>query len=528
MKRARPKSKNSFMKKQAKLRSENVYTPRYEEPEEIQSSDIYSADTSEENVLEDAVEEDVLEIDVSENEIIDATPSYEEKAEEPEQIQDEIKYASIIEEFENNQGREEYIPRKKEVSKETKKKPGKVALIVLGILLVVFFLFMGVSSLFGGNTLAPIENGKVNVLLLGVDESGLRSDTIMVASYDANEAKVNLLSIPRDTKVYVVNRKVTRKINEVHAMSSKKKSGDIVGAEGMAEVVTQLTGIPINYYVEFSFSAIDRLFDILGPVEFNVPDIEGGGRGMNYDDPVQNLHIHLKPGLQQLSGNQVQQFLRYRKSNYGVGTGSDTDRVARQQEFFKAVIEQKVNIGILAKVPAIFTQLSKEIHTNIETGDITKYLRHAAKLTGESITTYTLPGTNKTISGGSYFVTSLGETKTLVNTVFGFDGEAKDNVTVSDKHAQKVLKAGNMQKKNEGNNQETPVQEEEVTPTPEVSEEPSPTPTPTNTPAPTKAPTNTPAPTKTPEETKEPEQTVEPEVAATPEPTKVPLEELDE
>ncbi|MBR5808606.1 MAG: LCP family protein, partial [Clostridia bacterium] len=253
---------------------------------------------------------------------------------------------------------EKTLPDDQAKEKPAKKKVGKVLLTIFVILVLFLFVIMGFGLFDSNNILAPVENGKINVLLLGVDESGLRSDTVMVASYDANAAKVNLLSIPRDTKVRIVNRKITRKINEVHALSSKKNSGQIVGAEAMAEVVTQLTGIPINYYAEFSFASIDNLFDILGPVEFDVPDVEGGGHGMNYDDPVQNLHIHLKPGLQELSGNQIQQFLRYRKSNYGVGTGSDTDRVTRQQDLFKAVIDQKVNLSILPKVPAIFSQIS--------------------------------------------------------------------------------------------------------------------------------------------------------------------------
>ncbi|MBQ7975204.1 MAG: LCP family protein, partial [Clostridia bacterium] len=331
--------------------------------------------------------------------------------------------------------------------KPAKKKVGKVLLTIFVVLVLFLFVIMGFGLFDDSNILTPVENGKINVLLLGVDESGLRSDTIMVAAYDANEAKVNLLSIPRDTKVYIENRKITRKINEVHALSSKKNSGEIVGAEAMAEVVTQLTGIPINYYAEFSFSSIDGLFDTLGPVEFDVPDVEGNGRGMNYDDPYQNLHIHLKPGLQKLSGNQIQQFLRYRKSNYGVGTGSDTDRVARQQELFKAVVDQKVNLSILPKVPAIFSQISKEIVTNIQTGDITKYIRYIAKLSGESVTTYTLPGENKTLSGGSYFVVNLEETATMLKDVFGYEGNPTDKVRVSDEHSQKVLKAGNMNKK---------------------------------------------------------------------------------
>ena len=385
--------------------------------------------------------------------------------------------------------------------KPAKKKVGKVLLTIFVILVLFLFVIMGFGLFDSNNILAPVENGKINVLLLGVDESGLRSDTVMVASYDANAAKVNLLSIPRDTKVRIVNRKITRKINEVHALSSKKNSGQIVGAEAMAEVVTQLTGIPINYYAEFSFASIDNLFDILGPVEFDVPDVEGGGRGMNYDDPVQNLHIHLKPGLQELSGNQIQQFLRYRKSNYGVGTGSDTDRVTRQQDLFKAVIDQKVNLSILPKVPAIFSQISKEIKTNIQTGDITRYIRYVAKLSGESVTTYTLPGENKTLSGGSYFVVDLEETANLLRDVFGYEGTPTDEVTVSDEHSQKVLVAGNMSNKSNKNQQ---TQKPAPTSTPEATETPEPTIKPTETPEATPKPTNTPAPTKKPTATKTP------------------------
>ena len=419
-----------------------------------------------------------------------------------EEIQARMPEKAFNNDIENEDIVEEVIQQKDKVKQPAKKKAGRILLTIFVVLFVLLFVIMGFGLFDDSNILAPVENGKINVLLLGVDESGLRSDTILVAAYDVNEAKVNLMSIPRDTKIKIENRGITRKINEVHALNSKKKNGEIVGAEAMAEAVTQLTGIPINYYAEFSFASIDNLFDVLGPVEFNVPDIEGGGRGMNYDDPYQNLHIHLKPGLQKLSGNQIQQFLRYRKSNYGVGTGSDTDRVARQQELFKAIIDQKVNISILPKVPAIFSQISKEIKTNIQTGDITKYIRHIAKLSGESVTTYTLPGENKTLSGGSYFVVNLEETATMLRDVFGYEGTPTDKVTVSDTHSQKVLMAGNMNKKPDKNQPatETPAPTEE----PEVTESPEPTKEPEKTPETTSEPTNTPAPTKKPTTTKTP------------------------
>ena len=289
--------------------------------------------------------------------------------------------------------REKNTKVRKPVNKKKKVKNMKRRRIIFfSVILAIIAVFVALG--FGGagnNALFPIDTstGKMNVLMLGVDQDGLRTDAIMVASYDFDDESLKLLSIPRDTKVYVENRKVTRKINEVHAMT--KKNGDIMGPMASIEAVTALTGLPIHYYVEFSFDAIDHVMDILGPVTYDVPDVEGNGRGMNYDDPTQDLHIHLKPGLQELSGNQVQQFLRYRKSNNGSSDGSDTSRVERQQGFVKALIEQKVNMALVVKAPEIFSQIKKEIKTNFSGGEIAKYATHLLKLTSEKISSYSLP-----------------------------------------------------------------------------------------------------------------------------------------
>ncbi len=405
----------------------------------------------------------------------------------------------------------------KKAKKNGTKKAPKVILITLLVFVVAVFAAMGFGGWFDDSQLlAPLEDGKINVLLMGVDEEGLRTDAVMIASYDANEASVNVLSVPRDTKVYVTNRELTRKFTEIHAMSSKKEKGEIVGAEATAEAVTQLTGIPINYYVEFSFSAIERLFDILGPVEFEVPDIEGNGRGMNYDDPEQNLHIHLKPGLQKLEGNQVQQFLRFRKSNLNKGTGSDTDRVARQQEFVKAVIEQKLNPATMLKLPTVLGQLSKRIKTNITGSVITKYIRYLNKLRSENIHSYSLPGENKKIGKVWYFVCDLEETKALVRDNFGYDAEISDKVTISDEHSQKALIAGNLQSGNTEKNAEDE-NEKKTDATPEATVKPTTKPETTEE---TKAPVVTKSPTKAPEVTKNPQKS--------PYETKTPLEDWDE
>lgn len=309
----------------------------------------------------------------------------------------------------------------KKVSKKGKKrkKGSKIAIAAVIVIFALVFIALGLGG-GGDNALIPIDDstGKMNVLLLGVDEEGLRTDAIMIASYDFDDESLKLLSVPRDTKMYVTNRKKTRKINEIHAMS--KKGGGIMGPLGSIEAVTAITNIPINYYVEFSFDAIDEIADILGPVTFDVPDIEGGGKGMNYDDPTQDLHIHLKPGVQEISGNQYQQLLRYRKSNNEKIDGSDTSRVQRQQEFVKAILEQKVNMSLIVKAHDIYAKVKKNIKTNFSAGEIAKYATHLLKLSSDKVTTFSLPGADKH-STAWYFECDFDAAKTLIETEFGYD-----------------------------------------------------------------------------------------------------------
>lgn len=379
----------------------------------------------------------------------------------------------------------------------------KALLIILLILIVGVFVALGFGFVNESDLLAPIdrESGKVNALLLGVDEDGLRTDSIMVASFDLDTADLKLLSIPRDTKVKVTNRNMTRKINEVHAMTAEDGDGTIVGPIGTAEAVTQLTGIPINYYVEFSFDAVENIFNTLGTIEYDVPDVEGNGKGMNYEDPAQDLYIHLKPGLQELDGDQLLQLMRYRKGD------SDFARMERQQNVVKAVVEQKLGISLILKLPKLFSQIKKDISTNLSVSDVSKYAQYLGELSSEKISTYQLPGESKHISGGWYFIWDKEATQTLISETFGFDAsEITTDIEVYGKGSKaKAVK----------NKKKTTTGKPAATATPKAKAKASSTPTPSPTPKATAKSGTTPTPTPTTKPTAtpipdEPEQTAKP------------------
>lgn len=309
--------------------------------------------------------------------------------------------------------------------------------ISLAVIIAVAAVCMGIDFS-GSNNEEEVDNtstveaadGKINVLLMGVDVDGLRTDAIMLASFDTETKEVNMLSIPRDTKMYIGNR--YQKINAAHAFVDE--SGEIGGATATCEAVTRITGIPINYYVDFSFDAVAHVIDELGPIEFTIPDLYGDGVGMVYDDPVQSLHINLPPGDYQLNGQQAVWLMRYRHGNVDPSTGvfkgyvnGDSDRVEMQQKFLKAVVDQKVNASLILKIPSIFKDISSEIKTNFTVSEVIKYSKYLADFSSVNIHSYSLPGEYSSDSAnGDVWIPNMDEIRTMVQDVFGYPA---DNIT---------------------------------------------------------------------------------------------------
>lgn len=187
-------------------------------------------------------------------------------------------------------------------------------------------------------------NSYINVLVLGLDDDEKRSDVIALINYNPDENKMNILSIARDTRV-----KVNGKYMKINALIGK-------GGEKMViDMVEDITGLPVDYYVTLNFKGFREIVDTLGGVEINVPF------DMDYDDPYQNLHIHLKKGKQVLDGKKAEQFVRYRKGNHN-GEGyedGDLGRIKMQQLFMREFVNQKLKLKYLLKADEIFYTLKK-------------------------------------------------------------------------------------------------------------------------------------------------------------------------
>ena len=222
-------------------------------------------------------------------------------------------------------------------------------------------------------------------LLAVPDQESGNADGIMVVTYDVPNQKVGLLSIPRDTLV----KKKNPKIN-----SSMK-----AGIDNLEEVVSDLVGFPIDYYITLDLDAFIEIVDAVGGVDFDVP-VE-----MYYDDPAQDLHIHYQPGMQHLNGQQAMEVCRFRHNADGTGYPlGDVQRAETAQKMMLTIAKKVMSVDSLVNINEFVGIVERNIETDLKGTDIAWF---AAKALGLNLSTGvssdTLPGDgNVTYRGTSY------------------------------------------------------------------------------------------------------------------------------
>ena len=270
------------------------------------------------------------------------------------------------------------------------------------------------TALAEGRAPASRCEGVYNILLCGTDEDGLRTDTIMIGHLNERTGRAALMSIPRDTAVEAEDGSLM-KLNAVYAGAGR------AGMERLRACVGALLGFAPDGYVLVDMDALRRSVDILGGVEFDVP------QDMDYSDPAQGLEIHLKAGRRTLSGEQALQLVRYRKG-YAM---QDIRRTEIQRAFLKALGKQCLSVKGLTKLPELLRVFREEVTTDLSTGNILYLARMLAGCDLSSMESCTLAGEGVTVNGVSYYPLYAGRLLETVNRAFNpFETE----ITMEDIH----------------------------------------------------------------------------------------------
>lgn len=339
--------------------------------------------------------------------------------------------ASSYSDYTSQPSRHKKIPYKK--SKFAKRTFAFTGLCVVLIYAFLFTRFFFGSSIFGDVTEGEAFGGetvedKIVVLLVGCDKIATNTDTIMLAIYDSNLNRVDIVSIPRDTRVSYGNGNYS-KINAIYHIYENKRKG--TGIVELRNKVYEISGIYADHYVMINTECFKDMIDAVDGVYFDVP------QNMNYEDPAQNLYIHLKKGPQTLNGKQAEQLVRFRQ--YPM---ADIDRTAVQRDFISALISQKMNTKYISKASTIYSILEEECSTDISLSKAIKYARAISGVTPENIVSHILPGKSTTTGLGSVWIYDVAETKALASSL-GFDNVSVEVISLP------VKSGGNIESKDD-------------------------------------------------------------------------------
>ncbi|WP_235843528.1 LCP family protein [Cellulomonas algicola] len=209
----------------------------------------------------------------------------------------------------------------------------------------------------------PNAGRAVNLLVIGSDDrsgengaiggyvEGQRSDTTLLVHVSADRQRVDVVSIPRDSRVDIPACNLTgggaiepRRGNFNDAFALGWDHGHDLESAAACTIMTvyENTGILAEHTVIVDFSGFQGMVDAIGGVSICVPaDIDA-----DYVD------LTLAAGQHHLDGPTALNFARARKGK-GLGDGSDTNRIGNQQRLVAAMVDEVFAKNVLTDVPEL-------------------------------------------------------------------------------------------------------------------------------------------------------------------------------
>ncbi len=202
---------------------------------------------------------------------------------------------------------------------------------------------------------APSSKAK-NILLLGSDNRGggnsaygrdegsARSDTAILLHIAGDRRSATGVSLPRDlmTDVPACTRPDGSRSRAQFAQFNW--AFQFGGAACTIRTVEKLTGLRVDHHLVLDFSGFKSLVDTVGGVEVCLP-------GAVHD---RDAKLDLPAGRQTLGGEDA---LSYVRARHGLGNGSDTGRMGRQQQFLGSLVKKVRGNGVLLNPAKLYPVL---------------------------------------------------------------------------------------------------------------------------------------------------------------------------
>jgi polyisoprenyl-teichoic acid--peptidoglycan teichoic acid transferase len=284
-------------------------------------------------------------------------------------------------------------------------------LLIFGVCLTASYFYDNIQEplqsfthpVSGGSNDSAISDESIagrtfNILLLGSDNDGkynfpqLLTQVIMIARVDTNNNSVSLVSIPRDSWVYIPDAHGMHKIDQAFYLGAVQHNNFDDGVRFARDTIESDYGITIDRYAWVGLSGFARIIDTLGGVDIDIihPILDDTyPADTDPNDPFAYQRLSLAPGPQHLTGEQALDYVRSRHADL-VG---DIGRTQRQQQVLEA-LKQKLNISsILSNLPKFLKDLSGQFYTDLSEQEMLALAAFGRSLPGNAIHQLTLgPG----------------------------------------------------------------------------------------------------------------------------------------
>ncbi|MBS4197514.1 LCP family glycopolymer transferase [Lederbergia citri] len=231
-----------------------------------------------------------------------------------------------------------------------------------------------------------------SVLILGIDadegEKG-RSDSMILITVNPEKMSMDMLSIPRDTRVEIVGKGIDDKINHAYAF------GDV---EMSMNTVEKFLDIPVDYYMKMDMTGFKDIVDAIGGVDVN----------NDYEFSVGKNHFPV--GQISMNGEEALDFVRMRKQD----PRGDFGRQMRQRLVIQGALNKAANLSTLWKYTDILDALSKNVETNISFDEMKEMQKNYGDAR-QHIEQFQIEGTGAMIDGIWYYIVSE-EERTKIQT----------------------------------------------------------------------------------------------------------------
>lgn len=279
---------------------------------------------------------------------------------------------------------------------KTPRKPPAFALVILSGMACALLFFIGFQLNTQGGVIRvpgqkqplfslPGNPGQRIILVMGVDApnksiraknedafDSTRTDTMMLVRVDGPKHKVSVVSIPRDSKVYLSGNHGIDKINAAHAIG---------GPDMAVSTVQDSFGIPVDNFMVINFRGVRELVEAIGGIDIYID------KAMHYTDRTAKLFIDFQPGTYHLDGRQAEAFLRFRHDQLG-----DIGRIRRQQQFITAVAKKLREPAILFRIPQLVDIANKYVETDMSVNELAALAFFGKDVNLNNIRSATLPG----------------------------------------------------------------------------------------------------------------------------------------